>query len=141
MGQPIMPIGPMRSHANDKLGQPMASQISSRAIGSASRPDPCRPIPILNAMIVYMHLSSLIVFSCCLVTCAVTCTKRCAWYLRKPKGVQCTFLHQASLACQKRRFFSYPWSQAANCFLHELSQAPKAIQQSKQHDLASWEPS
>ena len=48
MGRPIMPIGPTRTHASDKLGQFMVSQIGPEAIGPGSRPGPGRPIPILN---------------------------------------------------------------------------------------------
>jgi len=35
-------------HASDKLGQPMASQISPEAIGLGSSPGQSRPIPMVR---------------------------------------------------------------------------------------------
>ena len=49
MGQPIIPVGPMRPPTNDRLGRHVASQIGLEAIGPGPRPGPGRPIPILTS--------------------------------------------------------------------------------------------
>ena len=44
MGQHVMPIGPLKPHANDGLDWPVSSKIGAEAMGPGPQSSPCRPI-------------------------------------------------------------------------------------------------